>query len=150
MPRQSLHRTIKRWRRYQPRADWKLVPKDTRGLYVLYSHRKPAQYQVVYIGIAGLGQTGGGGIRGRLASHDRSKPGWTHYSLFEVHDNVTRDEIREIESLLLGIFRHDERIQLSNKQKGSGALYKLRNPLQWKGSWGLASLRPHKQHRQRR
>jgi hypothetical protein len=38
--------------------------------------------------------------------------GWTHYSIFEVHDNVTGDEIRELEGLLLRIFRHDPRIEL--------------------------------------
>jgi hypothetical protein len=139
MPRQSLLRTIKRWRRYELRADWRLVPKETRGLYVLYTHKGPDQYNVNYIGVAGLGKTGGGGIRSRLKSHDKRKPSWTHYSLFEVHDNVPRDDIREIESLLLGIFRHDPRIQLSNKQKGSGKLYKLRNHALWTNSWGLKS-----------
>jgi hypothetical protein len=49
-----------------------------------------------------------------------------------VHDNITRDEIRELEALLLGIFRHDPRIQLSNKQRGSTKLYQLRKPAQWR------------------
>ena len=55
------------------------------------------RYEVCYIGVAGLGVTGGGGIRSRLKSHNAKKPDWTHYSLFEVHDNVTREEIRELE-----------------------------------------------------
>ena len=132
MPRQALLRTIKRWRRYEPRDSWRKVPKDTRGLYVLYRKGRTSAFEVSYIGVAGLGPTGGGGIRSRLKSHDARKPGWTHYSLFEVHDNVTRDDIRELEALLLGIFRHDSRIQLSNKQVGSRKFYALRRKAMWK------------------
>ena len=131
MPSQAPLRTVKRWQRYTPRAEWKRVPKYTRGLYVLYRQRGAKHYEVSYIGVAGLGRTGGGGIRGLLKSHALKKSGWTHYSLFEVHDNVTRDEIRELEALLLGIFRHDSRIQLSNKQTGSRKLSALRRAAHW-------------------
>lgn len=134
MPRQAPLRTIKRWLRYELRGSWKLVPKGTRGLYVLYRKRRGELYEVSYIGVAGLGPTGGGGIRSRLKSHDLRKPDWTHFSLFEVHDNIDRDEIREIEALLLGIFRHDPRIQLSNKQTGSRKLYELRKASHWKSA----------------
>jgi hypothetical protein len=123
---------IKRWLRYQPRASWRLVPMSTRGLYVLYRKRRGERHEVSYIGVAGLGATGGGGIRGRLKSHDQRKRGWTHFSLFEVHDNIVRDEIRELEALLLGIFRHDPRIQLSNKQTGSRKLYELQKASHWR------------------
>jgi hypothetical protein len=54
--------------------------------------------------------------------------------MFEVHDNITRDEIRELESLLLAIFRHDPRIALTNKQQGSTRLYRLRSKVLWKAS----------------
>jgi hypothetical protein len=57
------------------------------------------EYEMSYIGIAGIGKDGGGGIRGRVKSHHKKKKGWTHYSMFEVHDNVGGDD--------------------SNKQKGS-------------------------------
>jgi hypothetical protein len=102
-------------------------------VYALY-RRKDAgeeEYEVVYLGIAGVGKEGGGGVRSRLKTHHRNKKGWTHYSAFEVHDNVTREEIREFEALLLGIFRHDPRIGLKNKQKGSKKLYELRKRSQW-------------------
>jgi hypothetical protein len=89
---------------------------------------------VHYIGVARVSSSGGGGIRSRLKSHSARKRGWTHFSLFEVHDNILKDEIRELEALLLGIFRHDSRIQLSNKQKGSGKLYQLRKLAHWKPS----------------
>ena len=108
------------------------MPRNTRGLYVLYRKRGVHGYEACYIGVAGLGATGGGGIRARLKSHNAKKTGWTHYSLFEVHDNVTRDEIKELEALLLGIFRHDARIELSNKVRGSLKLYELRKAKHWK------------------
>jgi len=98
---------------------------------VLYKNKRSDEYEVVYIGVAGLGKTGGGGVRGRLKSHNARIKDWSHFSLFEVHDNVTRDEIRELEALLLGIFRHDLRIELTNKQKGSTKLYQLRHLSHW-------------------
>jgi hypothetical protein len=131
MPRQSPLRLIKRWKRYESRNNWRGVPLSTRGVYVLYKEVSDDTYEVVYIGVAGLGRTGGGGARSRLKSHDSGRKNWTHFSLFEVHDNITRDEIREIEALLLGIFRHDPRIELANKQKGSKKLQQLRHLSQW-------------------
>jgi hypothetical protein len=142
MPKQSLFRLVKRWRRYQLRENVKRTPRHTRGLYVLY-RRNADDYEVVYIGVAGLGPGGTGGIRGRLESHSRSArranrratkvaKNWTHYSMFEVHDNITREEIMELEAVLLAIFRHDPRVGLANKQKGSHKLYVLRNELHWK------------------
>lgn len=131
MPEQSPLRLVKRWRRYQVRGDWTGVPRQTRGIYVLYRSKGPKRQEVVYIGVAGLAKTGRGGIARRLRSHDRRKKGWTHYSFFEVHDNVFTEEIRELEALLLGIFRHDPRIKLLNMQTGSRKLSKL----QRKGAW---------------
>jgi hypothetical protein len=132
MPNQSALRYVKRWRRYQAGDSWRTVPKNTRGIYVLYRSRPSGRFEVCYIGVAGLGKNGTGGIRSRLKSHAKNKKGWTHFSLFEVHDNITREEIREFEMLLLGIFRHDRRIQLSNKQTGSRKLYGLRTRSNWK------------------
>ena len=51
MPRQALLRTIKRWKRYEPRASWNKVAKNTRGLYVLYRQRDGETYEVKYIGV---------------------------------------------------------------------------------------------------
>jgi hypothetical protein len=132
VPRQALLRTIKRWLRYQPRGQWTHVPKSVRGLYVLYKKGRAERYEVTYIGVAGLGPTGGGGIRSRLKSHAQKKPEWTHFSLFEVHDNIDKHEILELEALLLSIFRHDSRIQLSNKQTSSRKFYELRKTKHWK------------------
>jgi hypothetical protein len=96
MPKQSLLRFIKRWKRYEPRKSWSHIPPHTRGVYALYSNGVPKEYRVVYIGVAGISVSGGGGIRSRIKRHDRKIKKWTHYSLYEVHDNVTRDEIREM------------------------------------------------------
>lgn len=144
MPKQAPLRIIKRWRRYQRRGDWRGIPPITRGLYILYNKEpsrrggaKQAEYKVAYIGVAGVGKNPQSGIGGRLRSHDRGRKKWTHYSFLEVHDNVSREEIRELESLLLVIFRHDSRIHLANKQKGSGNLSKLRK----KGAWSDVLLK---------
>jgi hypothetical protein len=134
MPKQSLLRVLKRWKRYALRENWnKDIPSSTRGVYVLYDNFSPKEFRVVYIGVAGLGTSGGGGIRSRIKRHDRKiKKKWTHYSLYEVHDNITRDEIRELEALLLSIFRDDKRILLTNKQTGSKKFTLLRRKSRWK------------------
>ena len=103
MPNQSLLRIIKRWRRYEQRGDLRFVLPITRGVYVLYQLKR-GKYQVLYIGVAGLSKVQKSGIASRLRSHDKKRKHWTHYSFFEVHDNVSHDEIRELESFLLSIF----------------------------------------------
>jgi hypothetical protein len=121
---------VKRWQRYWPRTDHNKVPGGTRGFYVLYRKGRGERYEVRYIGAAGLRKAGG--IRSRVTSHSRKKPGWTHFSFFEVHDNITPEEIRELEALLLQIFRHDPRIGLTNVQRGSRKFYQVRKREQWK------------------
>jgi hypothetical protein len=119
------------------------MPPRIRGLHVLYqrkANRRGARgprtrYEVIYIGIAGTGTRLRQGIRGRLRAHHQKRRDWTHFSALEVHDNVTREEIRELESLLLAIFRDDPRIFLENKQTGSTKLYELRKDRQWDGAW---------------
>lgn len=130
MPSQSPLRIVKRWRRYEPRGDWRFVLPVTRGVYILYSLKR-GQYRVVYIGVAGLSKTAKSGIASRLRSHDKNRKKWSHYSFFEVHDNISHDEIRELENFLLSIFRHDDRIALENKQKSSKAFMKLRQNAVW-------------------
>src|SRR5258706_1062966 len=115
MPKQSPLRIVKRWRRHERRGDWKYLLPITRGVYVLYREKKPQEHKifhVVYIGVAGIAKEPKSGISSRLRQHDKSKKDWTHYSFFEVHDNVSREEILELENFLLAIFRHDPRIEL--------------------------------------
>ena len=55
----------------------------------------------------------------------------THYSFFEVHDNISSDEILELEGLLLHIFRHDSRIKLENQQFGLNKLKRVSGRAAW-------------------
>ena len=61
----------------------------------------------------------------------KAKKDWTHYSFFEVHDNVSREEILELENFLLAIFRHDPRVELQNKVKSSKHMLNLRQKNAW-------------------
>jgi hypothetical protein len=99
---------------------------------VLYRQTGDAEFEVKYIGVAGVSKEPTSGIGGRLRNHHKNRKDWTHYSFFEVHDNVAREDILELESLLLAIFRHDPRIDLENKQKGSAHLSKLRSDAMWR------------------
>lgn len=132
MPQQSLLRLVKRWQRYRPKEDLREVPRGTRGFYVLYNKEGDGHYEVRYIGVSGLGNRGR--IDRRLRSHRRKRRDWTHFSLFEVHDNITAAEIRELEALLLQIFRHDKRVGLENVQKGSRAFAALRQKKVWEST----------------
>ena len=126
MPRQAPLRLIKRCRLYVPRGEWK-IPPVTRGMYVLYNKkpRRKKTFEVFYIGVGGVSKKAKSGVEARIKSHDKTKEGWTHYSFFEVHDNVSRGEILELEGLFLRVFRHDPRVNLDNKQPGSVIFWKL-------------------------
>jgi hypothetical protein len=130
MPQQAPLRTIKNWRRYAKRSEIGDVPRITRGVYVLYREIR-GSFEVSYIGVAGLKLGANSGVASRLRGHNRHKKDWSHFSVFEVHDNVTREEIRELEILLLGIFRDDQRIGLLNVQLGSSSLRKVRVGPHW-------------------
>jgi hypothetical protein len=94
MPLQSRLRLIKRSRLYEYRGDFRGVPPVTRGVYVLYRERLPKRksgrpiYEVSHIGVAGVATEATTGMSSRLKNHHKNKAGWTHYSIFEVHDNV--------------------------------------------------------------
>jgi hypothetical protein len=77
-----------------------LIPRGIRGIYALLKH-SGKNYNVVYIGMAREG------IHGRLKEHVNSKSSqWSHFSIFEVWDNITDEEIQELEGLFRHIFRH--------------------------------------------
>ena len=94
-------RLIKNAREYIPQEKIDIVPRGTRGIYVLYKSRgkKKAKYpfyehfDFLYIGMAT------NGIKGRLRKHEGTKK-WTHFSFFEVWDNISDEEIRELEGLV--------------------------------------------------
>lgn len=128
MSKQAPLRLIKRCRLYLRRGDRNLIPHVTRGIYILYkdkSVRSKKQFEVVYIGVGGVSKDVKSGVGGRIKTHHKTKEDWTHYSFFEVHDNISREEILELEGLFLRIFRHDPRVKLENVQLGSKILRNL-------------------------
>jgi hypothetical protein len=93
------------------------VPRYTRGIYVLYKYRRHYDaYNVVYVGMAG-GEFAG--IRGRLYRHSKDKGDqWSHFSVFEVWENIQEDEVKELEGLFRHLYRYDHKAIKLNKQKG--------------------------------
>ena len=115
MPESPL-RLIKQCAEFQPKDRIKLVPRKRRGIYVLYCKHKTKgkyKYDVLYIGMTRAG------IRGRLESHEKSKGNlWTHFSAFEVWENIRNDEIVELEGLFRHFYRRDAQANTLNVQRG--------------------------------
>jgi hypothetical protein len=130
MPQSPL-RLIRKCAEYIPQEHVLKVPGGVRGVYVLYRRArnrrsKNDNYNVVYVGMGGLGEHGG--IRSRLRRHRRTKRGlWTHFSLFVVWDNIRDEEIRELEGLFRHIYRRDSQASALNKARSFRALRKLRD-----------------------
>lgn len=112
---ESAMRLIKRIAEFQPVETVNLVPSKRRGIYVLYRRRKRGgqeYFNVVYVGMATSG------MQGRLKSHRRKKNGlWTHFSIFEVWDNIRDEEIVELEGLFRFFYRKDKKANVLNVQK---------------------------------
>jgi len=126
MPQSPL-RLIKRRIEYVEEDQARRIPPGLRGIYVLYRNsnhsgaRRTAHFDVVYVGMAAKG-----GIRARLRSHRRTKRGhWTHFSVFEVWDNVRDDEIRELEGLFRHVYRFDSQASPLNAARGFKAIRKV-------------------------
>lgn len=121
MPQSEL-RLVKRSAEYIEKQRVRELPRRLRGIYVLYRRQgsgSAEKYRVVYVGMAAAGRRGG--IRGRLVRHERSKRKtaiWTHFSAFEVWDNIRDDEVAELEGLLRHIYRYDPEANKLNIQKG--------------------------------
>ena len=109
-------RLIKNSVEYCTRKEISAVPRKTRGIYVLYKYGHHFDsYNVVYVGMAG-GENAG--VKGRLQSHLRNKgDSWTHFSVYQVWDNIREDEVRELEGIFRHIYRKDSRAGKLNKQK---------------------------------
>lgn len=130
MPQSPL-RLIRKCAEYIPQDQVLKVPGGVRGVYVLYRQvhnrrSKNDNYNVVYVGMGGLGEHGG--MRSRLRRHRRTERGlWTHFSLFAVWDNIRDEEIRELEGLFRHIYRRDSQAGALNKARSFRALRKLRD-----------------------
>ena len=120
MPR-SLLRMFKSVEEFTPKEDLKLKG-GIRGLYVLYK-RVRQKYEVVYVGKSETN------IRTRLRDHARDKElrnKWDYFSVFEVHNNISDEEIRELENLILFIYRKDPHTNPRNALRGSKRLFKIK------------------------
>ena len=121
MPQSPL-RLVKSYCEHFPQADIGRLPQGLRGVYVLYK-KSADNFNVVYVGMSATGRTG---IKRRLRSHRKQKIElWSHFSVYEVWDNVRDDEIRELEGLFRHIYRHDSRASALNVQRGFKLLTSL-------------------------
>jgi hypothetical protein len=116
-------RFIKRCAQWLPKSEACFVPHHTRGVYALLQfRRRQEKYDVVYIGMAASG-----GIRSRLRSHKKSESKiWSHFSIFEVWDNISENEVEELEGLFREIYRKDGRANRFNRQKKFKKLQSVR------------------------
>jgi len=119
-------RLIKRCTEFCEKKEIKNIPPYTRGIYVLFKYRpKLKKYDVVYIGMAAGIKTAS--IRGRLRVHRRRKGKlWSHFSAFEVWDNIREEEVRELEGILRHIYRKDSHANKLGIQKSFKKLTKVR------------------------
>lgn len=138
MPASEL-RLIKHCVEFRDKSYIKKIPLRTRGVYVLYKKRsnkknpKGEAFDVVYIGMAGGEKKAG--IGGRLRAHKKKKGDlWTHFSIFEVWDNIREEEVRELEGILRHIFRKDSHANKLGIQKSFKKLTKIRRETE-KANW---------------
>ena len=90
------------WERY-PKKEVDRIGHGIRGIYVLLEEKDvegETKYNVIYIGLSTTGMRGG-----RLTGHAESKSKeWTHFSAYKVFDNITDEQIKELEGLFRTIF----------------------------------------------
>ncbi|MCB4791977.1 MAG: GIY-YIG nuclease family protein [Elusimicrobia bacterium] len=128
----STCRFIKRWDEFRPQEDINKIPRNTKGIYALLKEDKGhGVYNVVYIGLS-AGEKAG--VLGRIRKHSKKKhKQWTHFTIFEVHENIYKDEIHELEALFRQIYSKDSRANKLNKQRRYKKFNKIRVKLKdWK------------------
>jgi hypothetical protein len=111
MPETSKCRFIKHVAEFVPWEFSKFIPSDTRGIYALLD-KHGLRFDVVYVGKTNYG------MFSRLGRHRRDwlKSKWTHFTIFEVHDNITDKEIGELEGLFRHMYRKDSKTNRHNSQ----------------------------------
>ena len=127
-------RLIKHCIEFGDKLDIDRIPRRTRGVYALFKYRpRLDKYDVVYIGMAAGIKTAS--IRGRLRSHRRRKGEfWSHFSAFEVWDNIREEEVKELEGILRHIFRKDSHANILGIQRSFKKLTKIRRETEKKGT----------------
>ncbi|GGI53967.1 GIY-YIG nuclease family protein [Oxalicibacterium solurbis] len=111
--------------------DVEKIPPRIRGIYVLYKEAENKRMDVVYVGMA-RGENSG--AKGRLRSHKEKKSNlWTHFSVFEVWDNITKEQVEELEGLFRHLYRLDTQANKLNIQRRHKTLLKIRrkNMIDW-------------------
>ena len=108
----------------------KNVHEDVRGVYVLYDSPDDKEMNVVYIGMSSGKKFQ---VRSRFLTHQKFKPGlWTHFSVYEVWDNVAKAQVIELEGLFRHVYRKDKRANALNVQKKSTIIAGIqRQPDKW-------------------
>lgn len=80
-------------------------------------------------------------IRNRLRTHARKKKGlWDHFSVYEVHMNITEDMVKELEGLLRHIYSRDMHANQLNMAKSFKAFKGIRAPLE---NWSQSGVNLH-------
>ena len=120
--RQSTSLLFKRFVEYLPASDVETLPPGIRGIYALYQGDQSGHRNLMYVGMTA------GGAKGRIHRHSAGKKAdkWTHCSVFEVWDNITDEQIRELEALLRHLLRLDATASSLNLQRGSSIFRRLR------------------------
>jgi hypothetical protein len=126
---------VERCAEFRPKESVRQLPRRLRGIYVLYKCGEPRgkgskeTYNVLYVGMA-TAPGRRGGLRERLISHANSKRKgklWSHFSAYQVWDNIRDEEVRELEGLFRHIYRRDASANSLNIQKGFKKLRRVRN-----------------------
>jgi hypothetical protein len=109
------------------------VPGLVRGIYILFKEDiDTEEMNVVYIGRATEGKKQGVGAR--LVRHEKNKKKeWSHFSVFEVWQNVSNEIIIELEALILHIYSRDGTANKLNIQKNSRLFRDIRRTS--RGKW---------------
>jgi hypothetical protein len=66
------------------------------------------------------------GLRGIYVLFKEKSKYWTHFSVFEVWDNISDAEIEELEGLFRHFYKRDSKANKLNKQKGYQKMFKVK------------------------
>lgn len=120
--RKSASLYFKSFHEFVPVSEISALPKLMRGLYALYQEDEKGFKNLMYVGMTD------GGAKGRIGRHTGGKKTglWSHCSVFEVWDNITQEQIEEIEALFRHALRRDASANALNVQKGSAIFRRLK------------------------
>ena len=120
--RESKSLWFKAFFEFIPKDEVSSLPNKTRGLYVLYREDEVGNLNLVYVGMTDSG------AKGRIYKHSAGEKSdkWTHCSVYQVWDNITHEQIEELEAFLRQMLRKDASANSLAKQKGSKRFFDLK------------------------